>query len=201
VGTEGGKIEHWSFHDSTCKKVYDAHPESDAGISAILELKTTSELLRGAPSSEDNFKLIATASEGAKEFRLWKLHIATAQLFPYLKIETTFTGGIKYLLETQDTQIAAANESQLKFYDFIDKREKEQKESNKKDKATENTKMKEIFSTVNMSGSNKLNKSDLKKYFNLLSAKIEGENFRAAANCTSECFDDIWYEFDPNESG
>jgi len=43
------------------------------------------------------------------------------ELYPYLKIETTFTDGIKYLLETQDTQLAAANESTIKFYDFIDK--------------------------------------------------------------------------------
>lgn len=49
VGTEGGKIEHWSFTDGKCKKIYDAHPESDAGISAILELQTKSHLLRGEP--------------------------------------------------------------------------------------------------------------------------------------------------------
>ena len=99
VGTEGGKIEHWSFTENCRKKTYDAHPESDAGISAIIELKTQSELLRGANCGSD-FKLIATASEGAKEFRLWKLEMSTATLHPYLKIETTLTGGIKYLLET-----------------------------------------------------------------------------------------------------
>ena len=203
VGTEGGKIEHWSFHENCCKKVYDAHPESDLGISAILELQTKSELLRGAPKEEDNFKLIATASEGAKEFRLWKLHMATAQLFPYLKIETTFTGGIKYLLETQDTQLAAANESQLKFYDFVDKREKDQKEKEKKDKATVNSQMKEIFAEVNVSGSNKLNKSDCQKYFQLLHEKIQGagDNFYYASHCTPECLEEVWYEFDINETG
>lgn len=65
---------------SECKKIYDAHPESDAGISSIIELKTQSELLRGEPVSPNGnleFKLIATASEGAKEFRLWKLHLET----------------------------------------------------------------------------------------------------------------------------
>ena len=79
--------------------------------------------------------MIATASEGAKEFRLWKLDLSNATLNPYLKIETTLTQGIKYLLETQDTQIAAANDSELKFYDFADKREKEQREAEKKKKA------------------------------------------------------------------
>jgi len=33
VGTEGGKIEHWNVGDSACAKIYDAHPESNAGIS------------------------------------------------------------------------------------------------------------------------------------------------------------------------
>jgi hypothetical protein len=103
VGTEGGKIEHWQVDDQVCKKIYDAHPESDEGISAMTELKTKSELLRGELYQEDvepEFKLIATASFGAKEFRLWKLSIALKTLHPYLKIETTIVGGIKFLLET-----------------------------------------------------------------------------------------------------
>lgn len=156
VGTEGGKIEQWSLMDNSRIKTYDAHPESDAGISAIIELKTQSELLRG---SGGDFKLIATASEGAKEFRLWKLDLQNATLNPYLKIETTLTGGIKYLLETQDTQIAAANESELKFYDFVDKREKEKKEAEKKKKASNTQKMKECFEHINLSpSSNKINR-------------------------------------------
>jgi hypothetical protein len=112
VGTEGGKIEHWVIDVSECKKIYDAHPESSEGISAMLELKTKSELLRGEVYSEDvpqTFKLIATASKGAKEFRLWKLNLATCAIDPYLKIETTIADGIKYLLESSDTQIVAAN--------------------------------------------------------------------------------------------
>ena len=124
VGTEGGKIEHWVFNESACKHTYDAHPESEAGISAIIELNTTSPLLRGEVGGD--FKLIATASEGAKEFRVWKL--AKGILTPYLKIETTFTDGIKYLLETQDTQLVAANEQTIKFYDFIDKNDKDAKQ-------------------------------------------------------------------------
>ena len=102
VGTEGGKIEHWVFADKACKKIYDAHPESTAGISEILELKTQNELLRGT-SDDDSFKLIATSSEGASQFRLWKLNLQNQELSPYLKIETTFTNGIKYLLETHET--------------------------------------------------------------------------------------------------
>ena len=131
MGTEGGKIEHWVIDESVCKKIYDAHPESTAGISKILELKTRSALLRGEALDDDaepSFKLIATASEGAKEFRLWKLSMDTKMIEPYLKIETTITDGIKFLLETSETQIVAANEKVIKFYDFIDKNEKKREE-------------------------------------------------------------------------
>lgn len=49
IGTEGGNIEHWIFDEGSCKKVYHAHPESDAGIASIIELSSKSELLRGEP--------------------------------------------------------------------------------------------------------------------------------------------------------
>jgi len=52
-GTEGGKIEHWSIDKEQCENVYDAHPESAEGISQILEIKSTSELLIGEPNVEE----------------------------------------------------------------------------------------------------------------------------------------------------
>lgn len=131
IGTEGGKIEHWSIEKECCENVYDAHPESPEGISQILEIKSSSDLLIGEPDVEAfkaDFKLIATASSGAKEFRLWKLRKSTVQLFPYLKIETTIEGGIEFLLETHDTQLVAANAKCIKFYDFIDKQKKDTEE-------------------------------------------------------------------------
>lgn len=82
----------------------------------------------------ETFKLIATASLGAKEFRLWKLDLNTKSLEPYLKIETTITDGIKFLLESSDTQIVAANEKIIKFYDFIDKNGKAEQDRIKKEK-------------------------------------------------------------------
>lgn len=142
VGTEGGKIEHWQVDECVCKKIYDAHPESAEGISAIVELKTKSALLRGEIWQDDvepEFKLLATSSFGAKEFRLWKLSNAMKTLHPYLKIETTIVGGIKFLLETQDTQIVAANSKCIKFYDFIDKNDKEANEKQRKSLEDQNT--------------------------------------------------------------
>lgn len=148
IGTEGGKIEHWSIDKEQCENIYDAHPESSEGISQILEIKSSSELLIGEPNVEEfqkEFKLIATASSGAKEFRLWKLRKSTMSLFPYLKIETTIEGGIEFLLETSDSQLVAANAKCIKFYDFIDKQKKESEDSNKKSKNELNEKIKDIF--------------------------------------------------------
>ena len=151
MGTEGGKIEHWVIDEGVCKKIYDAHPESSEGISSILGLKTKSNLLRGESVDDDappTFKLIATASLGAKEFRLWKLHLNTKLIEPYLKIETTITDGIKFLLESSETQIVAANEKVIKFYDFIDKNGKAEQERIKKENEEHNAQVKEIFTKI-----------------------------------------------------
>jgi len=49
IGTEGGRIEQWNISEGnqTQVRVYKAHPESAAAISAIIKLETKSELLRG----------------------------------------------------------------------------------------------------------------------------------------------------------
>ena len=51
-GTEGGKIEHWSIENERCENIYDAHPESQEGISSIMEIKSKSELLTGEPDGD-----------------------------------------------------------------------------------------------------------------------------------------------------
>ena len=79
---------------------------------------------------------------------MWHLLKETCELKPYLKIETTIEGGIKFLLETHSTQIVAANENTIKFYDFIDKIEKD-KETQAAKKAEETNKiMKESFKAL-----------------------------------------------------
>ena len=53
------------------------------GISAMVRIKSKSDLLRGEVWQEDaepEFQLMATASFGAKEFRLWKLSNALKTL-------------------------------------------------------------------------------------------------------------------------
>lgn len=146
------------------------------------------------------FKLLATASLGAKEFRLWKLKKSTVSLFPYLKIETTITGGIQFLLETTDTQLVAANATCIKFYDFIDKQKKETEEAEKKTTQELNDRIKELFVTIDKDQVWKLDKPNLKDYFLLLFQEL-GDSFRHAAEVTDECFEDVWHEIDQNETG
>lgn len=91
---------------------------------------------------------------------------------PYLKIETTIEGGITQLMETQETQIVAANNRTLKFYDFIDKNLKEQEESEKKRVEDLNKNMKEIFKEIDTETQWKLDREHLQNYFKLLHTKM-----------------------------
>ena len=173
------------------------------GISAMVNIKSKSDLLRGEVWQEDaepEFQLMATASFGAKEFRLWKLSNALKTLHPYLKIETTIVGGIKFLIETQDTQIVAANSKCIKFYDFIDKNDKEAKEKQRKAQEELNAEMKEHFKSVDKMNVMKLDKANMRVYFKLLHEKM-GDQFEVASSLTEECFDDVWHEMDFNETG
>merc|ERR1712166_260718 len=160
VDDDGNPIPKKKPEPVVVKKVKG--PRSASDKDQMIELTSQSELLRGEPFDPNaplEVKLIATASEGAKEFRLWKLHLETQTLYPYLKIETTITDVIKYLCESSDTQIVAANEKVIKFYDFIDKGNKEVSEKDKKDKAELNKQMTEIFDSVDTAKRAKLDRS------------------------------------------
>lgn len=163
VGTEGGKLEHLNLTDCCTRKVYSAHEESDAGISTIVEIKSKSSLLRG-PNDDKNFRLIATASLGSSQFKLWRLNNQTKELLPYLTIKTTFTDGIRFLLETQENQLVAANNNNIKFYDFIDSKEREAKEAKEKKMEEHQKMMKDLFLDLDKEKTLKLHKADVKKY-------------------------------------
>lgn len=125
VGTEDGIIEHWSIEKEELINTYEAHPTSPQGISSIIEIKSSSDLLwQGAPLKGENTRMIATASHGCPEFRIWVMNAEPAAgwtLQNHLKIETSLPG-ISYLLESSETVIVAADPFKtLKFYDFVDR--------------------------------------------------------------------------------
>lgn len=71
VGTEGGLIEHWSIETDQLMSTFEAHTMSEEGISYILDLKTQSYLLWGDQVPTEGTSLLATASLGTNEFRIW----------------------------------------------------------------------------------------------------------------------------------
>lgn len=181
-------------------KIYDAHPESPKGISSIIEIHSRSPLLRG-PNDDGSFRLIATASEGAPQFRLWRLNTAQKELMPYLKIETTFTDGIYYLQETHENQLVAANEHSIKFYDFVDKNDREHVQKNSKSKEELQQNIKKLFQELDKGNTGKLNKECIQLYIKNLSAKVGTQEFKWAEKVSEEAFDEVWYDFGCEESG
>lgn len=127
--------------------------------------------------------------------------VDTCEMKPYLKIETTIEDGIKFLLETHATQIVAANENTIKFYDFIDKVQKQKEEDEVKKTEETNKIMKECFKQfVDEEVGMKLDRIMLQKYFAALVQKLPTDSVKAAAMVTDECYEDVWYEMDFKES-
>jgi len=113
---------------------FEAHTASEEGISYILDIKSQSYLLWGDQERSEGTSLLGTASLGTTEFRIWLMQLSDGcqlSLTPHMRVDTSFGPGtgIRYLLEANETQIVAVDTNRtLKFYDFIDKREKEEKE-------------------------------------------------------------------------
>ena len=134
VGTEGGLIEHWSIDSDQLMNTFEAHTTSDEGVSSIIELSSQNYLLWGDQEKTEGSSLIASASLGTPDFRIWCMTLSEGSqltLTPHMRIETSFSAstGIRYLLEASETQIVAVDTHRtLKFYEFIDKSIKEEKE-------------------------------------------------------------------------
>lgn len=87
IGTEEGKIEQWLIDNGVCDHIYDAHPESEAGISVIKYVQSQSPLLRGQePADGKQFNLVVTASAGTSYFSIWKLFAENQKLQQFYKI-------------------------------------------------------------------------------------------------------------------
>ena len=98
-----------------------------------------------------NISLLATASLGTSEFRIWVMQLndgCQLSLRPHIKVDTSFTpgSGIRFLLEASTTQLVAVDTNRtVKFYEFIDKEMKEEKERNAKEEEEVIKGLKELF--------------------------------------------------------
>ena len=74
VGTQNGKIEMWNIDAGKIVKYIDAHSESKAGISSIVELKDPSYLIRGERTEPNpEIRYIVTTCFDKNEFKIWKI--------------------------------------------------------------------------------------------------------------------------------
>jgi len=122
VGTEEGFIEQWEFdfqlNQNLLKTEIQAHSGSQEGISSIIEVDTSSQLIRGSKET-DSFSLIATACWNVNEFRIWKYNLESRSLSKHIKVDSSLDQGIKFLMQSSPTQIVAVDHDKcLKFYDF-----------------------------------------------------------------------------------
>ena len=129
----------WSIENIN-KNIYDAHPGSLYGITAIVPLFKPSELITnerpnamGGESADSTF--IVTAAGDKVTFKIWKIAKSGNEidLQMHIKVDTKIPTGIHYVLQTSPTQIVCCNDSNvLKFYDFVDKVALRDKEDNEK---------------------------------------------------------------------
>ena len=101
----------------------DAHPGSEAGISNIIKLENPSPMIVGDRQAEEVEILVSSAAD-QPDIVIWRLERKPEriQLNSYIKINTSFNEGIKYILQTSPTQLVGVNfEKTLMFYDFVDK--------------------------------------------------------------------------------
>ena len=107
-------------------KYFDAHADTELGLSAIVELREPSYLLRGERKDPDPAtKYIVTACFDCPEFKIWKMKLRGPHNRPefnfHLKIQTSLTGISKVLQTTAEQLVCVDNEKTLKFYDFVDR--------------------------------------------------------------------------------
>ena len=137
VGTLNGKFEVWNIDPNqeapTIKQVFDAHPGSEQGVSQILCLKDPSPMIIGDKGGEGCQFLVSTAAD-KPEILIWRLQVTpqatqTINMKVHIQIKTSFTQGIKYIIQTSPTQLVGVNhEKTLMFYDFVDKTAQQEKE-------------------------------------------------------------------------
>ena len=138
VGTMGGKFEIWNIDPNqeqpTIKQVFDAHPGSNKGVSQILKLVDPSPMIIGDKSNSENSQFLVSAAADKPEILIWRLQVnpqavQTINMKVHIQIKTSFTEGIKYIIQTSPTQLVGVNfDKTLMFYDFVDKAAQNEKD-------------------------------------------------------------------------
>ena len=107
MGNQAGKFEMWNIdHHSEPAMVseIDAHPGSEQGISNIIKLKDPSPMIVGDAVSSDTEILVSSAAD-QPDIVIWRLMKGeeVPKLNSFIKINTSFADGIKFILQTSPT--------------------------------------------------------------------------------------------------
>ena len=96
-------MEQWEFdfqgNQCNLKSEILAHEGSAEGISSIIDIETSSKMIRGfGEDDSDHTTMIATAAWGVPEFRIWKYDTNTTTLSKHIKVDSSLNSGIKFLM-------------------------------------------------------------------------------------------------------
>lgn len=125
VGTIQGSFEIWNIktEEAQMTLVINAHPNTSHGISNVIKLDNPSPMITGDSLTEETDILVSTAGD-QENILIWRLTRGDEKitLNSYININTSFSDGIKSIIQTSSTQLVAVNhEKTLMFYDFVDK--------------------------------------------------------------------------------
>ena len=128
IGTQGGKFEIWNIgiltqETPTIKDAIDAHPGSSQGVSQIFKLRNPSPMVM-LDKGDENCSFLVSSAADKPEILIWRMQVQGGNVVMkvHIQIKTSFTEGIKYIIQTSPTQLVAVNFDQtLMFYDFVDK--------------------------------------------------------------------------------
>jgi Ca2+-binding EF-hand superfamily protein len=158
------------------KSEVQAHAGSAEGISSIISIDTESKMIRG--NVDDSAKFIATAAWGVPEFRIWKYDMKEATLSKHIKVDSSMSQGIKFLMQSSPTQIVAVDhEKTLKFYDF-------EKKIDEFDEAVE-----AIWKVYDVSGDGVLDKNEAEKFFHDMLKELNMPDNEVSQKVLMDIFD------------
>ena len=92
-----------------------------------MRLVDPSPMIIGDKASAENCQFLVSAAADKPEILIWRLQVTPqssqpVQMKVHINIKTSFTEGIKYIVQTSPTQLVGVNfDKKLMFYDFVDK--------------------------------------------------------------------------------
>ena len=160
VGTIEGTFEVWNIkaaqEEPQITLVINAHPQTQQGISNIIKLNDPSPMIVGGDKLPEDTDILVSTAADQENILIWRLTRGEKiALNSYININTSFTDGIKYIVQSSPTQLVAVNhEKTLMFYDFVDKNQSAEEKDKEKDLKEFGDLVEEAFREADEDGNN-----------------------------------------------